>query len=56
MTMMNSMIGRGFALTVLAVSLTACQSMKPAVPAAEPNIPQEFTALAQDGSPSIASR
>ena len=56
MTMMNRMIGRGFALTVLTVSLTACQSMKPAVPAAEPNIPQEFTALAQDGSPSIASQ
>ncbi|MFC3903616.1 outer membrane protein, multidrug efflux system/outer membrane protein, multidrug efflux system [Acinetobacter marinus] len=48
--------GRGFALTVLALSLAACQSMKPAVPEAQPSIPTEYTALAQDGSPSIASQ
>lgn len=51
----SSNLARGFAISVLALALTACQTMRGTEPVAQPNIETEFNSLPQASNyPSLA--
>ncbi|GAA5015164.1 multidrug efflux RND transporter outer membrane channel subunit AdeK [Acinetobacter puyangensis] len=56
MTQIMTLAGRGLALSVLALSLAACQSMRGTEPTVQANIPDAYTAASQASTASIAAQ
>ncbi|MCH4246331.1 AdeC/AdeK/OprM family multidrug efflux complex outer membrane factor [Acinetobacter populi] len=56
MTQIMTLTGRSLALSVLALSLAACQSMRGPEPTVQANIPDAYTALPQTATASIAAQ
>lgn len=56
MKQIMTLTSRGLALSVLALSLAACQSMRGPEPVVQNTIPNEYTALPQGSAPSIAAQ